>query len=171
MQFSTLLATAVALTGASAAAIQSSIRFNIESENQEVNNKGLSSIHEGAAINYFFAGEGSESFDFDYKTGVISKKVEIADNQSYEEFFTIQEGGSGFHTLQTSPSYDNTKWAVENGYLTGNGSDTFFAVKGTNDPYNYSKESFQIGVMAPHSPNIYDAVVPIKIKATVDSVA
>ncbi|CCH44585.1 putative secreted protein [Wickerhamomyces ciferrii] len=165
MQFSTLLATAVALTGATAAAIQNStVKFTIESPNQDVNNKGLSSIHEGAAINYFFAGEASEAFGFDTKTGVISKTVEIGGNQSYEEFFGIQQGGN-FQSLQTSPTQDNTKWAVDNGYLTGNGSDSFFAVKGTNDPYNYSEESYQIGIVAPHAPNVYKEVVPIKIKA------
>lgn len=177
MQFSTLFAAASVLAGfVSAAPVSNFVKFTIESENKDLDGKGLYSRHEGAAINYVFLADQAQTLNLNTTSGAIYLSAGNSDGQSFPQFLSVLE--NGFPGLQVSASgAPVTTWTFENGYLKGNGSDAFFIAKDTKDPYNYSKDNYQIGLF----PNIgssvsaatagYSNVNPVKVKVAQSATA
>ncbi|CCH41107.1 putative secreted protein [Wickerhamomyces ciferrii] len=149
MKLSTVLTLAVSIIGYASAAPApftpdpvNNVQFFVESENPNVQGKSLHHRHEGAAVDFVFLGDAPATFKYDYKTDVITADV----GTEYPLYFSVLSGVE-FPTLQVSAASSYyTKWAVEDGYLTGNGSSNFIAAKNTGDPYNYSKDSFQVAL-------------------------
>ncbi|CCH41108.1 putative secreted protein [Wickerhamomyces ciferrii] len=172
MQFKTLIATAASLIAfVNAEAAQNYVQFYAESDIKEINGKGLSSIHEGAALNYFFLGEDPEILDYNPETGAISSSLNTGDGQSIDLAFEASVG-SRFPTLQvTAGAQTATSWTFEDGYLKGNGSQNFFVAKNTSDPYRYSEKSYQVALFPEGaSTSGFVDVHPIKIKVTQSAV-
>lgn len=177
MQFSTLFAAASVLAGfVSAAPVSNFVKFTIESENKDLDGKGLYSRHEGAAINYVFVGDEAQTLNLNTSNGAIYLSTGNSEGQSFPQFLSVLE--YGFPGLQVSASgAPVTTWTFEDGYLKGNGSDAFFIAKDTKDPYNYSKDIYQIGLF----PNIgssvsaatagYSNVNPVKVKVAQSATA
>lgn len=175
MQFSSLLAAASVLVSAvSALPVQNFVKFTVESDKDELNGKGLSSIHEGAAINYVFLGDNSQTLNLNTTSGEIYQSFTSADGQTFNQYLSVL--GGGFPGLQVSAaSAYPTTWTFEDGYLKGNGSDSFLVAKNTHDPYRYSEKSYQIGFSTEIDAAVSDAygngltdvnVVKVKVQQT-----
>ncbi|ODV74046.1 uncharacterized protein CYBJADRAFT_82506 [Cyberlindnera jadinii NRRL Y-1542] len=108
MQFSAVIASLAAI--ASAAQIQLTANVKL------TDYTGLSSIHEGAAINYFqVGGHSKDGFPF----------LQLAP-QEQNVYWSVVDG--------KLVGYDADCQEV-----------TFYAAKNVNDPYQYSKDTFFIG--------------------------
>lgn len=171
MQFSTLLAAASVLVSAvSASPISNFVTLTLESENDELNNKGLYSIHEGAAINYVFVGDEPTTLNLNTTSGDIYQTFQNADGQSFNQY--LQVLGYGFPGLEVSVGSPETTWTFVDGYLRGNGSNNFYVAKNTSDPYRVSVNSYQLGLF----PEGFDAsafvdVHPVKVKVAQSATA
>ncbi|ODV96555.1 hypothetical protein PACTADRAFT_1144 [Pachysolen tannophilus NRRL Y-2460] len=126
----------------------STIELKAVSNNSAVNGLGLSSVHEGAGINYFFLGQGSEKLTYD---GVSTIYVEDSLHQTFQVDSSILE-------LSVTTTYNH--WTFDNNnYLALNGStDGFYACKNFNDPYSYSSNEY--GVL---TEKVNSDCLPIKI--------
>ncbi|CEP24943.1 unnamed protein product [Cyberlindnera jadinii] len=136
MQFSAVIASLAAI--ASAAQIQLTANVKL------TDYTGLSSIHEGAAINYFQVGGQSETLEFDEEAATIT-----TDATGVPQTLSLVTSKDGFPFLQLAPQEQNVYWSVVDGKLVGYDADcqevTFYAAKNVNDPYQYSKDTFFIG--------------------------
>ncbi|KAK9453085.1 hypothetical protein V1511DRAFT_505613 [Dipodascopsis uninucleata] len=104
----------------------------------QIDNYKLSSIHEGAGINYFFLYNSSNGQVLNYnETG----QQLWANLSSY--IYTV---GVIYNVLYLSvvSTADKITFA-SNGTLLLNGtSDGFYGCKNVNDPYNYSSQSYEV---------------------------
>lgn len=97
---------------------------------------GLSSIHEGAGINYFFLGEGSQNltYDDDQKLLYFDSTPEV------RQFFSVVG-----NIVQLTVAPDATEVNVDGPLLAFQGSTGgFYAQKNINDPYRYSQNSYAL---------------------------
>jgi len=164
MQFSTLFAAASVLAGvASATPISKYVKFTVESDVQDINNKGLSSTHEGAGVDYFFLGDEAQQLTLNTTSGDIYANLEVAGGESYP--LPLNVISTGFPGLEAGGEVYKTNWSFEDGYLKGNGSDNFYVAKNTNDPYQYSKNQYQIGLFPENSStDAFADVHSVKVK-------
>ncbi|CAK7909384.1 cell wall protein Pga31p [[Candida] anglica] len=145
MKFSTIAVTA-ALSKFSLAAVYD-IKLYAESTDSAVGGKALSSIHEGAGLNYFFLGDSPETLSYDDRTGIIhsdKSTVGIAD------IFL----GLGVSTFG--------KATFENDILSIEGNSEFYAAKNVNDPYNYSENSYAVTAFT--NKKVPEGAIKISIK-------
>ena len=137
MKFSTICVAALAAL-AQASPVKHSIKdvkLTVESDNTEINGKGLSSLHEGAGLNYFFLGEGSQ--DLKYNSSDKQLYFDVSDDIKFS--FSVS---GNFATIGVLEPY---KVEFEHNYLKVNGTtDGFFACKNVNDPYRYSENSYAL---------------------------
>lgn len=166
MKFSTILTTAAT---SFALAQARTVRFFTESNDTQINHKGLYSTHEGAGINYMFLG-GDDAQNYtvtDY--GEIFLSQDSADGSTFKQTLSIVNYPNVFPYLQLSVTPDNVNWYIDDGYLSGNGSDNFWVAKNTSDPYNFSQYSYTIGLFLNGStnPKQYDAAARVKILADI----
>ncbi|GME82442.1 unnamed protein product [Ambrosiozyma monospora] len=112
------------------------IQLVIKSDNSDLSGKGISSIHEGAGINYMFAGNGA--MDLTYaSTSITTTDI------GYPQYFNVDDDGGVISMSVASQSSGFT--FSDDGTLQYNGSDEGFqACKNINDPYNYSSSSYAI---------------------------
>lgn len=103
------------------------------SDNDELNNKGLSSIHEGAGINYFFLGENGEDFTYDADKNELSTKLGTLPTTVGVEGSILINGVLGPAEIKE-----------EDGKVTVNGIKQFYGCKNANDPYRYSQSSYMV---------------------------
>lgn len=146
MKLSTI-ATSIVLSAGSVHANVQNIQLSANISNS--NYTGLSSIHEGAGINYFQNGASSETLTFDNEAssiyvqhGELKQSLIIIAEASYQDSF--------FPFLQLSVvSGDKIYWGVSDGKLVGTDSSDktvqFYAAKNVTDPYGVSEHSFLIG--------------------------
>ncbi|CUM46974.1 uncharacterized protein AC631_02932 [Debaryomyces fabryi] len=137
MKISTICVAALAAL-AQASPVKHSIKdvkLTVESDNTEINGKGLSSLHEGAGLNYFFLGEGSQ--DLKYNSSDKQLYFDVSDDIKFS--FSVS---GNFATIGVLEPY---KVEFEHNYLKVNGTtDGFFACKNVNDPYRYSENSYAL---------------------------
>ncbi|CAK7901625.1 cell wall protein Rhd3p [[Candida] anglica] len=131
-----MLYSAIALTLASATTVlgaTSNIELFASAAGTPADGLGLSSIHEGAGINYFLLGEGAEELSYDDETKVVSAQLGTltASLNTLGDFLAISV------TAPQEVTFDGDKLVV-------NGTSTFYAAKNVNDPYNYSKSSYAV---------------------------
>lgn len=113
------------------------IALTVSSKSDEINGKGLSSIHEGAAINYVFLGDGTTELYYDATQKVIYQPF-------IENYYQFLDATGPYVALTVStPSsvftFDNEGLLYLNGSSSG-----FYACKDTNDPYSYSQNSYEL---------------------------
>ncbi len=134
MKFSTIAS--ILPFSAIASAATTNITLWVNSDDSSIAGKGLASIHEGAAINYYFLRSGAETLHYDSSTGYIT-----ADFISGTPFsFQIDD-----HLVENFPGPDETtSYTFEDDILNINGSSSgFYACKNTGDPYRYSQSAYQ----------------------------
>lgn len=137
----------------SATALGSTVQLSIESDNQDVNNNGLSSIHEGAGINYFLLGNSSQTIDYNESTGILS----FASSPE-----VVQSFGVTSNIVQLSVASSPSPVKFTDNLLSFNGSTSnFYACKNINDPYNYSKNSYALTYYTSDAP---DGCIAVKVK-------
>ncbi|KAK9384643.1 hypothetical protein V1515DRAFT_526586, partial [Lipomyces mesembrius] len=136
MKFSALAI--LATFASSALAATESVYLKVKSDNATIDGQGLSSIHEGAAINYVFLGSG----------GSEELVYESSNNTIYDPYifpgypFYLQIWGN---IVVIAVGETVTQFKIDSSnYLTVNGSESgFYAVMNTNDPYNYSAYAYE----------------------------
>lgn len=144
MKFTTFALTAASISSVLAATYD--VQLFVDSSDSNVSGKGLSSIHEGAGINYFLLGSGAETFTYDDQT-----------NELYNEHsFRYSVGVLGEYL--SSGVTGAAKATISGDKLSIDGKDTFYAAKNTGDPYNYSQQSYIVLV------NSTEGALPIGIK-------
>lgn len=126
-----------------ATAATENVVLTVKSDNQEVNGNTLSFLHSGAGFNYVFLGTGGESdplqYDTDAKT--LTQPITVNGGESipltfgeYEHYVAVSVANSDWEI-----TFENDNTLAVNGSTSG-----FFACKDTNDPYNYSKMSYEL---------------------------
>lgn len=109
--------------------------MTVESDNKEINGNGLSSLHEGAGLNYFFLGKDSEELNYDS----ASQQLYFDVNDQIRYAFSVV---SNFATIGVLESY---KVDFKDEYLKVNGTtEGFYACKNVNDPYRYSEGRYAL---------------------------
>lgn len=139
MQFSYLTAVASTLVAASA------LQLKAVSSSSNVNDAGVSSIHEGAALNWVELGNPNnpnqgESYEYDASEGTLTNDLGGVLSNTQLGFSNAGKG-----SVLVFGAYDTTgKFTFDSEkYLEVNGSaDHFYACKNINDPYNYSEQSY-----------------------------
>ncbi|KAK9364544.1 hypothetical protein V1509DRAFT_636036 [Lipomyces kononenkoae] len=135
-----------------------SIYLKVKSDNSTIDGQGLSSIHEGAAINYVFLGGASELLAYE------STNNTIYDPYIFPPYpFYLQLWGS-ILIIGVGVVDDVEQFRIDsNNYLTVNGSENvFYATMNTNDPYNYSAYSYQALYFADKS-EAPEGAIPFRI--------
>ena len=123
----------LAILSSIAVAAVSEVEFVADSSETSVNGLGLSSIHEGAGINYFLLGSGSQTLMWDDATGAASAK-----------FGEITQNVCISNSIVQLSVFEPSKVTVADGVVSIDGNDSFFACKNINDPYNYSEKSYAV---------------------------
>ncbi|GEQ69584.1 hypothetical protein JCM33374_g3256 [Metschnikowia sp. JCM 33374] len=115
-----------------AAASAESIFFTAKSDDNSIN-APISSIHEGAGINYFLVAQGGSGEVFDLTNGVATTK---------QGPFTANVGVSGPY-FAAGPAISPETLTFKGDVLDTN---NFWACKNTGDPYSYSANSYIVAV-------------------------
>lgn len=148
------IASLLTLSSSALAAIRQ-VQLFAQSDNEEINTFGLSSIHEGAGINYFFlAAPGTaQTLQFDDETNNIF--AELGSTPPARQYFVI----SG-NILQLSVAGEPLNVQIaDDGLVSFPGSESIAAAKNINDPYRYSEEQFAVVT------NGAEGSIPFKIVA------
>jgi hypothetical protein len=133
-------------------AVASASQIQLNTQLRSTYYTGLSSVHEGAGINYFQVGPVSQNLTYNQSSGEVYMSINAGDQSSYKMALIIPFDNSttDFPQLQLSVTQgEDIFWSVEGGKLVGTDSSGnevhFYAGKNTGDPYNYSKNSFLVG--------------------------
>ncbi|CAI5756497.1 unnamed protein product [Candida verbasci] len=140
-----------------ATSLAKDIELYIKSDNDEVNNKGLGFIHEGAGINYAQVGDAAQNLNYNEETQLITEPVTVNGGaQTLDWPFGIDNG-----ILQISVTINNPPKVTigDDGSVSFEGSDSLYAKKNINDPYRYSEKSYF--VVSENG----DGAIPIKLVA------
>ncbi|CAD1811203.1 hypothetical protein FOB58_002242 [Candida parapsilosis] len=133
----------------------SQYQFFAKTGNKELDGHGLYYIHEGAAINYYFLANNTET----------SSASVVTYNDETQEFyyqvnpqirFVLTVSGG---ILQLSAGEPLKTSIGDDGIISFNGSELLSVVKSIDDPYGYSKENFAVTVKDDHGG------IPISIEA------
>ncbi|KAK9374912.1 uncharacterized protein V1513DRAFT_444029 [Lipomyces chichibuensis] len=156
MKFSALAI--VATLASSALAATKQVYLKVKSDNPTIDGQGLSSIHEGAAINYVFLGSGSEELVYESSNSTIYDPYILPGYPFYLQIWgNIVIIGVGETVNQFEIDSSN--------YLTVNGSESgFYAAMNTNDPYNYSAFAYE-AVYYPEAKDAPKGAIPFRIYA------
>lgn len=128
MKFTTFALSAATFSSALAAVYD--VQLFVESSDAAISGNGLSSIHEGAGINYFLLGTGAETFQYDDQTEELYTQNTI----KYSVGVLGQYLSNGVTGASKATFVDDK--------LSLGGNTTFYAAKNTGDPYNYSDRSY-----------------------------
>lgn len=125
----------LAISATATIATAEDVYLYVKSSNSEINGNSLSSLHEGAGINYFFLGSAPASaltYDGDMKT-IYSSYAGLT------QYFTVYEGFTGLTVIGPNAelTFDDNNTLLINGT-----SDSLYACKNTNDPYRYSEKEY-----------------------------
>lgn len=140
MKFSTALFTATTfLTALAAPSSTVNYKLQIDADNSEVNGKYVLPYHEGAGINYSFLSGQAETFTYNPTTHVLYQSIKDSDSENIPYNFSVNEHHVLFSVIGTD------EIDIIDGKLSFKGSaDSFFACKNTGDPYNYSKDTYEL---------------------------
>lgn len=116
--------------------IATALTLVAESDNQEVNGQGASSIHEGAGLNYFFLGANGENLSYDESTQILKSEDAGSSQISYQVSLSSN--------ILIAGVLEPAKADISSGYLSIGGNDQFYACKNINDPYSYSTKSYAV---------------------------
>ena len=149
------------LAASSLALADYNVSLVTESANDEINNKGLTGLHEGAGFNYLFLSNGAsteaEAFAFSPESSKVYQPTHVTGvDGPYVSKWNLTQYPGGDAIL--AGVLGGPQVLVKNNYLTVNGSSTFYAAKNTSDPYGYSKRSYQL--VARNTTN----AIPLKVK-------
>lgn len=111
---------------------------------KKIGKVGITNYHEGAGINYLFL-TGSDSPEYIFNK--CTKQIYILLDNTYQQFLNENNG-----LVQLTVAGPNGEFYYEinegNKYLTLNGDKKgWLACKDTNDPYNYSKNLYQLSYL------------------------
>lgn len=124
------------------------VQLFAESSDAAISGNGLSSIHEGAGINYFLLSTGgAETFKYDDEAHELYTENSVK--------YTVGTLGGYLSNGVTGSS----KATIDNNKLSLGGNSTFYAAKNTGDPYNYSDNSYIVLV------SDVEGSIPFSIKA------
>lgn len=113
-----------------------SIQLWAQSDDSSVNGLGVAYMHEGAGIDYCFLGGSAATVNYDLTTHYITTALTDTINMYLLRASSL---------LQMSVADEPDKWTIQEGVLTFDGvSNQFYACKKTQDPYNYSTNSYQV---------------------------
>ncbi|CAH2353141.1 cell wall protein Pga30p [[Candida] railenensis] len=104
-----------------------SVELYVDSTDDSIAGKALSSIHEGAGINYFLLGTSPEVLTYDDSTQFLGGEVGYV--STYDDFLLEGVLGAGNITFDGE-------------HLVVNDIKDFYAAKNVNDPYQYSTQSY-----------------------------
>ncbi|RCK59071.1 Cell wall protein PGA31 [Candida viswanathii] len=151
MQFLYSVASILALSPAALAAVRK-VQLFASSDNADVNDYGVSSVHEGAGVNYLFlAAPGvAETVNYDDE-----KYILYLENSVGEQVFSISQGQGFLQYGESSVRVD----IAEDGTVSFDGSDSVVAAKNVNDPYNRSEQDYFLVTQGG------DGAIPVKIVA------
>ncbi|CAH2353136.1 cell wall protein Rhd3p [[Candida] railenensis] len=146
MKITTLALSATTISAVLAAVYD--VQLFVESSDSAISGNGLSSIHEGAGINYFLLSTGgAETFKYDDQAEEL-----YTDNSVKYSVGTLGGYLSNGVTGSSKATFDDNK-------LSLGGNTTFYAAKNTGDPYNYSDNSYIVLV------SNAEGSIPFSIKA------
>jgi len=157
MKFISTVAALSALT-TSAFAATSTVSFYAQATSPVLNGAGVSSIHEGAAINYLPLGQGSPGQAWVYNDSDSSLTFQISATPSPITLsLTLFE-----NILEFTPGYSNNLWTIDSqGVLNLNGSSSgFYGCMYIDDPYDYSNSEYFV-LYYPGTPG--SACIPITL--------
>lgn len=158
MLYATLASSAALLAVVNAAT--RNIELWVSSSNDTVNGKGLSSTHEGAGINYVFAGTYAQSLIYDDSTGTITTPKSGS---------LVQTLSAGARVVQLTVA-GSSKATIADNVLSLDGNSKFFLAMNINDPYNLStKEYFLLGPDGSSNPSAIPVEVIVKDAAPAPS--
>ena len=129
----------------------------------DVTGKFVSTVHEGAALNYLLVvpEDGALTWTYDEDTKYLYYEVGAGTDNCFRYYFTIGEGEPGI--LLATPTDNPVPVNVDNlGFITFDGSYGVKGVKNINDPYQYSKDSY---ILAKYDGTAPDGAVPIFFQA------
>ncbi|RCK62588.1 Cell wall protein PGA31 [Candida viswanathii] len=151
MQFLYSVASILALSPAALAAVRQ-VQLFASSDNAEVNDYGISSVHEGAGVNYLFlAAPGTaETVNYDDEKYILYLESSVG-----QQVFSISEGPGFLQYGESSVRVD----IAEDGTVSFDGSDSVVAAKNVNDPYNRSEQDYFLVTQGG------DGAIPVKIVA------
>ncbi|GAV28452.1 hypothetical protein PMKS-001923 [Pichia membranifaciens] len=136
----------LAIAASAAVACAEDIYLIAKSNNTEISNKGVGFIHEGAGINYGFLGAEGQGATLSYNE---TEKQIILDT-GVLQFFRV----SGGYVAMSVVGPDSEITFDSNDYLLVNGSsEHFFGCKNTNDPYQYSVQSYEVMYYPENAPS------------------
>ncbi|KAH3673342.1 hypothetical protein WICMUC_003702 [Wickerhamomyces mucosus] len=162
MQFSKTLAYSLSflVTSISATSIQLWAGGDNFPANEE--QRGLSSIHEGAGFNYFFLGTNAQTFEYSESEGKIYQPISEQYNYTVGHFTE-----SEFPFLVSGVAGTPLSFKIEDGVLLNENGYNFYIAKNVSDPYNYGQNAYTVGIAANDSSfvNKYEDVREITVFA------
>lgn len=144
--------TSVLLLASSALAAIVPVRLVAHSDNDEINGMGISSIHEGAGINYMFLASQGQELQYDDGARVLF----IQPTPELRQYFAI-DGGIVQMTVAAQPLAVSFG---DDGAAIFDGDATIYAQKNINDPYRYSETSF---FLVSHPEGAPEGAIPLRI--------
>lgn len=128
--------------------LASALRLVIHADDDAVNGLGVTTIREGAGVNYAFLGSDSADFTYDEESQLLSES-----SSDTPSVFSVQE-----HIVQFGVS-GGDQVTIEDGALAIGGSASgFYAAKNINDPYRYSEESYALTYFGSEDPSFEGAI-------------
>lgn len=129
------------------------VQLYIYSNNSDVNGLGLSSIHEGAGINYLQLGSGAQTLGYDNSLGLLYSPQSTSYGFNYNLTVSVVKNSAnynGFPYLQLSVINPNVSWGIYklNGQHLLYARDShgkFYVAKNTGDPYSVSTRAYLAG--------------------------
>ena len=103
------------------------VELYVDSTDDSIAGKALSSIHEGAGINYFLLGTSAEQITYDDSTKYLGSDMFYV--STYDDFLLQGVLGAGNITF-------------DGDHLVVNDVKDFYAAKNVNDPYQYSTQLY-----------------------------
>ena len=162
-----LASTFAACVGAASTPV-SNVTLSVDTENPAITDKGLSDIHEGAALDFVFLGKDSAFYSFDRQKKSIYKTVKIDEGKET----VYWDLGLGQNVLTIGGAVEKAEFSAEqNDYLALNGStEGFYAQKNLSyDPYGYSKKQYALTYYGKDSAP--EGSIPVKVKLNYVAVA
>lgn len=128
----TLLATATAAAAANA----QTVNLVVKSGSKEIDGNTIGFKHEGAGMDYAFLGTSAQSqlLDYDATSKSLTYNAQYPYSFNVDKYVSLTVGGSNSEITFNS----------ENTLLVNGTSSGFYACKNTNDPYQYSKYSYEL---------------------------
>ncbi|GMM28464.1 hypothetical protein DAMA08_011800 [Martiniozyma asiatica (nom. inval.)] len=136
----------------------------VQSDDKSVDGSTLGFIHEGAGINYGFAGsaEKSEPLDYDEKTQLLTTTA-----TGITQVFSVD---SKYVATTVAGSTKKFSFDDESKLLVDGSSAGFYLCKNTGDPYNYSQSSYELMYYTSDSPSDCITITLVDSQKTIEPI-